>query len=79
LSKDKIIADVRDYSVYIDVEKRFILHDCGDWRRTHREKPFCKHIGALMFALPEEVARLVLQGIKRQQWEFRQYTGRGNV
>ena len=78
LSIDKIIADVRGYSVYIDVEKRFILHDCGDWRRTQREKTFCKHIGALMLALPEDVARGVLLRIKMENWEFSQYTGRGD-
>jgi len=77
LGTDKIVADVRGYSVYIDFEKRFILHDCGDWRRTARERRFCKHIGALMLALPEDVARGVLEGVKRQQWEFSQYTGRG--
>lgn len=76
-SGDKIVADVSGYSVYIDLEKRFILHDCGDWRRTAREKRFCKHVGALMLALPEDAARGVLEGIKRQQWEFSQYTGRG--
>jgi hypothetical protein len=76
VSSDKIVADVSGYSVYIDQEKRFILHDCGDWRRTARERRFCKHIGALMLALPEDVTRVVLEGIKRQQWEFSQYTGR---
>jgi hypothetical protein len=40
-------------------------------------KRFCKHIGVLMLALPEEVARGVLLGIKREKWEFSQYTGRG--
>jgi uncharacterized protein YecE (DUF72 family) len=79
LGRDKIVADVRGYSVYIDLDKRFILHDCGDWRRIAREKRFCKHIGALMLALPEDAARGVLEGIKRQQWEFSQYTGRGDV
>jgi uncharacterized protein YecE (DUF72 family) len=74
LNMDKIIADVRGYSVYIDVEKRFILHDCGDWRRTQRDRRFCKHIGALMLALPEDAARGVLLGIKREKWEFSQYT-----
>jgi hypothetical protein len=78
-SSDKIVADVSGYSVYIDLEKRFILHDCGDWRRTTREKRFCKHIGALMLVLPEDAARGVLEGIKRQQWEFSQYTGRGGA
>jgi uncharacterized protein YecE (DUF72 family) len=77
LRMDKIIADVRGYSVYIDVEKRFILHDCGDWRRMQRERRFCKHIGALMLALSEDVARDLLSRIKREKWEFSQYTGRG--
>jgi len=79
LSTGKIIADVRGYSVYIDLEKRFVLHDCGDWRRTQRERRFCKHIGALMLALPEDAARGVLLGIKRDKWEFSRYTGRGDV
>ncbi|HWR26256.1 MAG TPA: DUF72 domain-containing protein, partial [candidate division Zixibacteria bacterium] len=79
LGTDKIVADVRGYSVYIDLEKRFILHDCGDWRRTARERRFCKHIGALMLVLPEDAARGVLEGIRRQQWEFSQYTGRGEA
>ncbi len=79
LGMDKIVADVRGYSVYIDLDKRFILHDCGDWKRTMRERRFCKHIGALMLALPEDAARGVLEGIKRQQWEFSQYTGRGEA
>ena len=79
LDMDKIVADVRGYSIYIDLEKRFILHDCGDWRRTARERLFCKHVGALILALPEDAARQVLEGMKRQQWEFSQYTGRGDV
>ncbi len=79
LGTDKIVADVRGYSIYIDLEKRFILHDCGDWKRTMRERRFCKHIGALMLALPEDAARGVLEGIKRQQWEFSEYTGRGEA
>ncbi len=77
LSMEKIIADVRGYSVYIDLKRRFILHDCGDWRQTQREKRFCKHIGALMLALPEDMARSVLSGIKTEKWEFSQYTGKG--
>lgn len=75
LSTNKIIADVRGYSVYIDIEKQFMLHDCGDWIRTQRDGRFCKHIGALMLALPEDAARGVLLGIKRDKWEFSRYTG----
>ena len=76
---DRIIADVKGYSVYIDLEKRFILHDCPDWKRTIRERRLCKHIGALVLALPEDRARMVLENIKRQQWELSQYTGRGET
>ncbi len=32
---------------------------------------------ALMLALPEDAARAVLEGTKKQEWEFSQYTGRG--
>jgi uncharacterized protein YecE (DUF72 family) len=78
-SDEKIVAGVSGYSIYIDLEKRFILHDCGDWRRTGREMRFCKHIGALMLALPEDTARALLENIKRQQWEFSQYTARAKV
>ncbi len=63
LGADKIVADVRGYSIYIDLEKRFILHDCGDWKRTMREKRFCKHIGALMLALPERMRREACLGV----------------
>jgi len=76
MSGDRVVADVKGYSVYIDLEKRFILHDCGDWRRTAQEMRFCKHIGALMLALPEDTARAVLENIKIRQWEFSLYTGR---
>ncbi|HEY9204562.1 MAG TPA: DUF72 domain-containing protein [Candidatus Methanoperedens sp.] len=79
ISGDKIVADVKGYSVYIDLEKRFILHDCPDWKRTMRERRVCKHIGALIIALPEDTGRRVLGNIKMQQWEFSQYTGRGDV
>ncbi len=76
---DKIVAGVSGYSIYIDLENMLILHDCGDWRRTAREKRFCKHVAALMLSLPEDTARELLENIKRQQWEFRQYTGRGKA
>ncbi len=79
LGTDKIVADVRGHSVYIDLKKRLILHDCSDWKRTIRERRFCKHIGALMLALPEDAARGLLEGIRRQEWEFSEYTGRGEI
>ena len=76
-SRDKIVADVEGYSVYFDLGKWFILHDCVDWKWIAREKRFCKHIGVLLLALPEVKARAVLEGIKGQRWEFSQYTGGG--
>jgi uncharacterized protein YecE (DUF72 family) len=79
ISGEKIVATVKGYSIYIDLVKRFILHDCPDWKRTSREQRFCKHIGALILGLPEETSRLVLNSIKWQHWEFSQYTGRGEV
>ena len=75
--KKGIATLLSECMVYIDLEKRFILHDCADWQRTARERRFCKHIGALMLALPEDMARSVLERIRMHQWEFSQYTGEG--
>lgn len=75
---DRIVADIRGYSVFIDLIHKFILHDCPDWRRTSRELRFCKHIGALLLSLNEDAARALLASIRREQWEFSQYTGRGD-
>lgn len=74
-SGKNIIADVRGYSIYIDTEKKFVLHDCPDWKRTMREKKFCKHIGGLMLALPQERAKEILSHAKNGKFEFRSYTG----
>lgn len=74
-SGKNIIADVRGYSIYIDTEKKFVLHDCQDWKRTMREKKFCKHIGGLMLALPEERAKEILRHAKNGKFECRSYTG----
>jgi uncharacterized protein YecE (DUF72 family) len=76
---DKILVDVRGYSIYIDIDKRFILHDCYDWKRTMKERRFCKHVGALMLALPEDLAIKILESVKSQRWEFSQFTGRGDI
>ena len=75
---NRIIADVRGYSVYIDLEKRFILHDCPDWKITMWEQRFCKHIGALILAIPERSARAALLSFNEQKWELSPYTGRGD-
>jgi uncharacterized protein YecE (DUF72 family) len=70
-----IIADVRGYSIYIDTENKFVLHDCQDWKRTMREKKFCKHIGGLILALPLERAKEILRHAKNGKFECRSYTG----
>lgn len=70
-SGKNIIADVRGYSIYIDTEKKFVLHDCQDWKRTMREKKFCKHVGGIILALPEERAKEILRHAKNGKFEFR--------
>lgn len=73
--KDIILADVRGYSIYIDTGRKFVLHDCPDWRWIIREKKFCKHLGGLVLALPEEYAREILRLAKNGEFEYRSYTG----
>jgi uncharacterized protein YecE (DUF72 family) len=70
-----IIADVGGYSIYIDYNRRFILHDCQDWKRSMSRQRLCKHVVALISSLPQEQSRTLLHLIKEQQWDFRPYTG----
>ncbi len=72
---DLLAADVGGYSVYVDYNGRFILHDCQDWQRGTARQRICKHVAALLLSLPNEKSRLLLDLINAQKWDFRPYTG----
>jgi uncharacterized protein YecE (DUF72 family) len=70
-----LAADVGGYSIYLDYNGCFILHDCQDWRRGTAMRRICKHVAALLLSLPPEKSRVLLDLIKVQKWDFRPYTG----
>lgn len=73
---DSVIeAEIRDYHVVVNRERREILHDCPDWARCVADKAFCKHLGKIFLLLPkvraEEVLRRILS--ERDTWRFKPY------
>ncbi len=47
-SESILSARVKDYRIFIDVERKMIVHDCADWARVRDALSFCKHLAALM-------------------------------
>ncbi|MDF1557735.1 MAG: DUF72 domain-containing protein [ANME-2 cluster archaeon] len=72
---DLLVAYVGGYSLYVDYNGRFILHDCQDWRRGRGLQRLCKHAVALILSMPPEKSRLLLGLIRDQGWDLRPYTG----
>jgi uncharacterized protein YecE (DUF72 family) len=72
-NEHSVKAKVREYNVTIDVPNRLILHDCADWNRVAPAKQFCKHVGKVMKALPQEIAVNILKAMstEREQWTFK--------
>ncbi|MCL7413312.1 MAG: DUF72 domain-containing protein [ANME-2 cluster archaeon] len=70
-----LVADVDGYSVFVDYGGCCILHDCQDWRRGISRQRVCKHVAALLLAMPPEKCILLLEMMTGQKWDFRPYTG----
>jgi len=72
-SENYLSAEVKEYRVVIDLDRRLILHDCADWERVRLEFKLCKHIAALLLNLDENYAKNILRDIivNRGLWSFR--------
>jgi len=72
-SENYLSAEVKEYGVVIDLDRRLILHDCADWERVRLEFKLCKHIAALLLNLDENYAKNILSDIivNRGLWSFR--------
>ncbi len=71
-NSDKIEADVRGYSLAMDMGSKKIVHDCGDWERSIETRQPCKHVGKVLLTIPEGIG---LQWASRVQsdlerWHF---------
>ena len=74
-NQNKVEANLKDYKILIDLEKRIILHNCADWSRCITTKRFCKHLGKLMLSIPEDLRLKILRKIysEKEVWEFKPY------
>ena len=72
-SENYLSAEVKEYGVVIDLDRRLILHDCADWEKVRLESKLCKHIAALLLNLDENYAKNILRDIimNRGLWSFR--------
>jgi len=70
-----IRAEIREYHVIVDLEKREILHDCPDWARCVPDRSFCKHLGKIFLLIPRASAEDILRRIfvERDIWRFKPY------
>ena len=69
-------ARVKEYKVFIDLERKMIIHDCADWARMKDALSFCKHLAALMLRLEPAYSKRILREIllDRASWTFTDYT-----
>ena len=69
----KLVGRVKNYRVVIDMEEKYIFHDCKDWKKISDGKRFCKHMAKFFLSLPKETARKILFSILEaiDEWEFR--------
>jgi uncharacterized protein YecE (DUF72 family) len=79
-SGDCIDAEIRRYTVEIDLKGKTIKHDCGDWRKGADRKRICKHVSKLFLSLPESQAKKFLNDIWEniEDWSFLVYNAGDN-
>ena len=66
-------ADVKDYTVSLDLMNKTVYHDCTDWTQNRaRAKLFCKHVGRFFLSLRPSEATDVLRRLLRERdiWVF---------
>jgi uncharacterized protein YecE (DUF72 family) len=69
-----INANVRDYTIKMDMSSRTIIHDCGDWERAIETRQLCKHIGKVFLTISEKMALQWVSAIQEDidGWKFQQ-------
>jgi len=66
-------ADVKDYTVSLDLMNKTVYHDCTDWTQNRaRAKLFCKHVGRFFLSLRPSEALSILRSLLRERdtWVF---------
>lgn len=67
-----IRAEIRDYVIELDLERRTLKHDCDDWRKGLGMKRLCKHVVALFLSIAEEESKRIPRDIveRKDYWSF---------
>jgi len=75
-SPSSLSAKIKEYNVFIDVERKIIFHDCADWVKVKNTLSFCKHLVALMLQLEPDYSKKILREIilERASWTFTDYS-----
>ncbi len=60
----RIEAAVNNYTVSLDLKERVLQHDCADWLKNIPAGPLCKHVSAVLLALPRTEAIALLADLK---------------
>ncbi len=71
--KTIVNADVKQYTVSLDLMNRTVYHDCTDWTQNRaKAKLFCKHVGRFFLGLTPGEAQAILRGMltERDKWVF---------
>ena len=66
-------ADVKSYTVSLDLMNKTIYHDCTDWTQNRaKAKLFCKHVGRFFLSMKPGEATNTLRGLllERDKWVF---------
>ena len=73
-SPKTILANIRSYTLRMEMSPRTIVHDCGDWERAIETRQLCKHIGKVLLMIPEETALRWVSAIQENldAWKFEQ-------
>ncbi|MFQ5987055.1 MAG: DUF72 domain-containing protein [Thermoplasmata archaeon] len=68
----QVRAAVGQYTVSLDPQARVLRHDCQDWLKNIPAGPLCKHVSALLLALPRVDSVSILADLKlfRDKWRL---------
>jgi len=77
-TSDRVEANLRQYTILIDLRSRKIQHDCEDWTKGLATKRLCKHIDRLILSINKDIALELLTSLEqhKNEWKFEstQYT-----
>lgn len=72
-SQERLVRGrVGSYTVIIDQRQGTISHDCEDWRKNLSTGILCKHVVAILLALPKERGAALVEELysNRDEWTF---------